>query len=68
MSQYVFTGEVSFTEARAAGMVRCPECSQHKCATPNVIRTFPRLRWCANYTAGAKPAWDQKKKGFVYGR
>lgn len=60
--------DVTSRQKPIAGMVRCPECSQHKCETPNVIRTFPRPRWCANYTAGAKPVWDQKKKGFVYGR
>lgn len=66
MSQYVFTGEVTDAEARANGMVRCPECSQHKCSTPTVVRNFPRLRWCGNYTEGAKPVWDKQKRAFVY--
>jgi len=60
-------GLVDDSDARRISMVRCPECSQHKCATPNVIRNFPRLRWCGNYTAGEKPAWDKQKRVFVYG-
>ena len=60
-------GLVDDSDARRISMVRCPECSQHKCATPNVIRNFPRLRWCGNYTEGEKPAWDKQKRVFVYG-
>lgn len=66
VSQYVVAGEVTDAEAKASGMVRCPECSQRKCPTPTVIRLFPRLRWCGSYTAGAKPVWDRNKKDFVY--
>lgn len=41
-------------------MVRCSECSQVKCATITA-KTAPRLRWCSNYTKGAKRGCHGKK-------